>query len=149
MEFHFSRSNFQTAYPTYRKVRETIEHLDWVLLGSVIDIPVVDGGLRHQTQSLVAEPLPVDNILVHDRGLELLLGGEVENLNCPALGLEGDDVLAPVHDRTVGIDRSPHDLIVVLQVNNDDLWLVVLFELLANTDIVIRFESLLCGHIHS
>jgi hypothetical protein len=64
------------------------------------------------------------------------------------LSLEGDNVLAPVHDRTVGIDRPPHDLIVVLQVNNDDLWLVVLIELLANTNIVIRFEGLLCSDIH-
>lgn len=148
MTFQSSRPNLITLYPTYRKVGKTIKHLNWVLLGSVIDVPVVDGGLGDQTQGLVAEPLPVDNILVHYRGLQLLLGGEVEDLNCPALGLEGDNVLAPVHDRTVSIDRPPHDLIVVLQVNNDDLWLVVLVELLANTDIVIRFEGLLCGHIH-
>jgi hypothetical protein len=143
MTFQFSRSNFQKAYPTYRKVGETIKHLDGILLGSVIDVPMVDGGFRNQTQGLFAEPLPVHNILVHYRRLELLLDGEIENLDCPALSLEGDNVLAPVHDCTVGIDRPPHDLIVVLQVNNDDLWLVVLFELLANTDIVIRFEGLL------
>lgn len=142
MIFQSSRSNLQTANFTYRKVGKTIKHLDGVLLGGVIDVPVVDGGLGNQTQGLVTEPLPVDDVLIHHCRLELLLCGKVEDLNCPALGLEGDNVLAPVHDRTVRIDWPPHDLIVVLQVNNDDLWLVVLLELLANTDIVIGFESL-------
>lgn len=71
-----------------------------------------------------------------------MLYGKVEDLDCAALSFEGDNVLAPVHDGTVSVDRPPHDLIVVLQVNNDDLWLVVLIELLANTDIVIGFEGL-------
>lgn len=103
---------------------------------------MVHGGVGNQTQGLVTEPLPVDDILVHHRRLELLLCLQVEDLNCPALRLECDDVLAPVHDGAVSVDRPPHDIVVVLQVNNDDLRLVIFVELLANADIVIRFESL-------
>lgn len=106
---------------------------------------MIHGSVGNQTQRLFAEPFPIDNVLIHHCRLELLLGSKVEDLDCPALGLERDDVLAPVHDGAVGIDWSPHDLIVVLQVNNDDLGLFVFIELLANADVVVRFEGLEIG----
>lgn len=102
------------AQHTYRKVGKPVKHLRRVLLGSVVHVPVVHGGVGNQTQRLFTEPFPVDDILVHHCGLELLLCLKVEDLNCAPLSLEGDDVLGPVHDGTVGIDRPPHNLIVVL-----------------------------------
>lgn len=68
-----------------------------------------------------------------------MLGSEVEDLDGAALRLEGNNVLAPVHDGTVSVDGAPEDLIVVLKVDNDNLRLVVFVELLADTDIVIGF----------
>lgn len=104
---------------------------------------MVDGSLGDQTQGPLAEPFPVNDVFIHDGRLQLLLCSEVKDLNCSALGLQRNDVLAPVHDRTVGIDWSPHHIIVVFQINNDNLGLLIFVELLANTDIVIGFKGLI------
>jgi hypothetical protein len=64
---------------------------------------------------------------------------QIEDLNCSRLGLEGNDVSVPVHNGTVGHDGTPNDLIIVLKINDDDLWFVFLIELLSNANEVIRF----------
>lgn len=124
---------------TYGKVGKSVEHLHRVLLCGVVNIPVVNRGVRDEAEGGLAEPFPVDNILIHDRRLEFLFRGEVEDLDGSALGLESNDVLAPVHDRTVGVDGALHDIVVVLQIDNDDLRLVIFIELLPNADVMIRF----------
>ncbi len=124
---------------TYAEVWQSVKDLLWLRLGRVEDIPVVDRGVRNHTQTSLAEPLPVDNIFIHDRGLELLLGCEIENLNCSTLGLESNDVLGPVHDSTVRVDGPLDNFIVVLQINDDDLRFVFFIKFLADTDEVIRF----------
>lgn len=52
---------------------------------------------------------------------------------------EGDDVLGPVHDSTVRVDRPFDDFIVVLEVDDNHLGLVIFAKFLANTKVVIRF----------
>lgn len=99
---------------------------------------MVDGGLRDETKALFTEPLPVHYILVHYSRLQLLLCRQIEDLNCSRLGPEGNDVFVPVHDGTVGHDGAPDDLIVVLEINDDDLWLVLFIELLSDANEVIR-----------
>ena len=47
-----------------------------------------------------------------------------------------------MHNGTVGLDRSLNDLIVILEVDYDNLWLVTVGEGLSDTDVVIRFQSL-------
>jgi hypothetical protein len=88
---------------------------------------------------LLTEPLPVHNILVHDRRLELRLGCQVEYLDCLALRFEGNDILGPVHNSTVRVDGPFDDFIVVLEINDDNLGLIILVQFLADADVVIRF----------
>ncbi len=47
-----------------------------------------------------------------------------------------------MHNGTVGLDRSLDDLIVILEVDYDDLWLVTVGEGLSDTDVMIGFQSL-------
>ena len=47
-----------------------------------------------------------------------------------------------MHNGTVGLDRSFNDLIVILEVDYNDLWLVTVGEGLSDTDVMIGFESL-------
>lgn len=124
---------------TYAQVGKSVKDLNGLRLGRVKDIPVVDGSLRHQTQGLVTKPLPVHNILVHDSRLELLLCGQIENLDRSTLGFEGDDVAGPVHDGTVRVDRPLDNFIIVLQVDDNHLRLIIFAEFLTDTDEVIRF----------
>lgn len=44
-----------------------------------------------------------------------------------------------MHDGTVGLDRSSDDLIVVLKVDDDDLWLLIFTKFLTDADEVIGF----------
>lgn len=100
---------------------------------------MVNGCVGDQTQALLVEPLPVNNVLIHHCRLQFLLGREIEDLDCPALGLEGDDVLVPVHDRTVRVNWPAHNIIVVLQIDDNDLGLVLVIKLLPNANVVIGF----------
>ena len=100
---------------------------------------MIDRGVSDEAQAIFAEPLPEDNILVHDRGLELRFGGKVEDLNRPRLGFERNDLSGPVHDRTVRVDRSLNDFIVVSEVDNYDLRFVLFIKLLSNADEAIGF----------
>lgn len=47
-----------------------------------------------------------------------------------------------MHNGTVGLDRSFNDLIVILEVDYDNLWLVTVGEGLSDTDVMIGFQSL-------
>ena len=47
-----------------------------------------------------------------------------------------------MHNGTVGLDRSLNDLIVVLEVDYDNLWLFTVGEGLSDTDVMIGFQSL-------
>ena len=47
-----------------------------------------------------------------------------------------------MHNGTIGLDSSLNDLIVVLEVHYDDLWLVTVGESLPHADVVIGFQSL-------
>ena len=124
---------------TYAQVRKSVEDLNWLRLGWIKDVPVIDGRLCHQTQTLVTEPLPIHDILVHDRRLQLLLCRQVEDLDRSALGFQGNDVAGPVHNSTVRIDRPLNDFIIVFQVDDNHLGLIVFAELLTDTNVVIRF----------
>ena len=124
---------------TNTQVWQPIKNLDGLGLGRIENIPVIDRGLCHQAQALFTEPLPVDNILVHDSRFELLFCRQVENLDRSALSLESDDVFEPMHDSTVRVDRALDDLIVVLQVDDNDLRFIFFVELLADANEVVRF----------
>lgn len=81
---------------------------------------MVDCGICNQTQTCLTEPLPEYNILVHGGRLQLRLLAQVKYLKCPRLCLESDDLFVPVHNSTVGFDRSSDDIVIVLQIDNHD-----------------------------
>lgn len=74
----------------------------------------------HQTQCCLAEPLPENNILVHCSRLQLLLLTKVKDLERPGLGLQRNNILGPVHDSTIGLDRSSNDIATVLEFDDYD-----------------------------
>lgn len=74
--------------------------------------------------------------------LQLRLGLKVEDLKGSRLCLECNDLLIPVHDSTVRVDRPPYDFIVIFEVDNDNLRFVIFVDFLANADEGIGFESL-------
>lgn len=127
---------------TYGQIGVAVGDLDRSQLVLIENIPVVHGSVCDEAQRVLADPLPEDDILVHGCRLQLLLVVQVEDLDCPLLGLEGDDVEVPVHDSTIGLDRPSGDIIVVLQVDDDDLGRCGLVLLLADADVVIGLESL-------
>lgn len=100
-------------------------------------VPVVNRVICDQSQTSLAEPLPENNIFIHGRRLELDLLRKVEDLYRPGLGLERNDLLIPMHDGTIGLDRSPHDLIAFLEVDDDDFRRCFFTSLLTHTDIVV------------
>lgn len=124
---------------THRQIGNPIKLLQRSIFSRAEHVPVIHRIVRHQAQARLAEPLPVDNIIGHHRGLDLLLRAEVEHLDGFTLSLEGNDVFVPVHNRTVGVDGPASDFIVVLEVDNDNLWLVFLAGLLPYADVVVRF----------
>lgn len=109
------------------------------MLSRVKDVPVVNRGLSDQANTCLTVPLPEDNIFSHDCRLELLLCLEVKDLDGLALGLKRDNVLVPVHDRTIGINRAPDDLIVVFKIDYDNLCLIFIVDLLSYADETIGF----------
>ena len=42
-----------------------------------------------------------------------------------------------MHNRTVGLDRPPHDAVAILEVDDDDLWLRILVDLLPHANEVV------------
>jgi hypothetical protein len=84
-------------------------------------IPVVYGLCADKRKCSLADPPPKLDVLLMAVGLQTLFGLEVEQLQCPALRLESDDRLSQVHDGAVGPDRSPDDIVGVLEVDDDGL----------------------------
>ena len=115
------------------QVGVAVEHFDGRGLAWIKDVPVVDTSLCNQTQALVAVPLPENDVLVHGGRLQLGLCAQVEDLKSTLLGAESDDVLGPVHDGVVSLDRATNDTVVVLEVDNNNLGRGSV----ANADIVI------------
>lgn len=124
------------------QVSVALKHLDGRLLGGVVNIPVVNASCGDEAQSGLANPRPELDVIIHGAGLELLLLLEVKNLKCPRLSLEGNDLAVPVHDGTVGLDGPAGDVVAILELDDDDLWLCGFVLLLANTNVGIGFECL-------
>ena len=111
------------ASSTHCKILVSLEDFNWGWLIRVKYIPVVDCSIGYKAQRCLAEPLPEHNILVHCCRLQLCLGTEIEYLEGSGLCLERNNLLRPVHDGTIGFDRSPNYIIVLLEVDDDDFGL--------------------------
>lgn len=119
-----------------------LKDLDRRLLRSIVNVPVVDACCGDEAQSGLANPLPKLDVVIHGARLELLLLLEVENLQRPRLGLEGDDLAVPVHDGTVGLDGPACDVVAILELDDDDFGLCGFALLLSNTNVGIGLECL-------
>lgn len=100
-------------------------------------VPVVHTSLGDEANRALADPLPVNNVLVCGCRIQLGLLLEVEDLECPGLGPQGNDGTRPVHDGTVGLDAPAHDIAEVLEVDDDDFGRCGLVLLFANADVPI------------
>ena len=47
-----------------------------------------------------------------------------------------------MHDRAIGLDRSSNDFIAILEIDNDNFGGCFISKLLADADIMVRFEGL-------
>lgn len=81
---------------------------------------MVDASVCHQSQCAFIEELPEDDILVHSGRLELCLVAQIEYLEGPGLGFEGDDESIPVHDSAIRFDRPSNDIVTVFEIDNDN-----------------------------
>jgi hypothetical protein len=95
--------------------------------------------ISDQTQRVCAKPFPEENIFIHCRRLELGFLGQVKYLERSLIRFEGNDLLVPVHDGTIGLDRSSNDLIVMFKVDNNDFRVSIFAEFLANANEVVGF----------
>jgi len=84
-------------------------------------IPVVYGLGADKRKGGLADPSPELNVFLMAVCLQALLGLEVEELQRPSLRLESYDGLCQVHDGAVGADRSPDDIVCVLEIDDDRL----------------------------
>jgi hypothetical protein len=104
---------------------------------------VVHGFGADQRKRGLADPPPKLDVLLMAVCLQALLGLEVEELQRPALRLERDDRLSQVHDGAVRADRSPNDIVCVLQIDDDRLGGGVgLVVDLAHAHVLVRLECL-------
>lgn len=103
---------------TYLEVAVAVKHLDGRCLGGVKNIPMVNGRVCDQTKRGLACPLPEGNILAHGGRLELLLLLQIEDLKCPRLGLQGNNLAGPVHNCAVGLDGPSDDVIAILEIDD-------------------------------
>lgn len=108
-------------------------------MAAVKNTPVIDTSFCNETYAVLTKPFPEDNIFVHHSRFKLLLCAEIEDLDGSRLSFKGDDIFGPVHDSAVGINGSSDDFIVILEVDDDDLWFIVVAEFLSNADIMIGF----------
>jgi hypothetical protein len=115
-------AQIQNVLCIYLELLSSIEDLAWChsVLG-IEDIPMVHGFCADERKSCLADPSPELNVLLMAVCLQALLGLEVEKLQRPSLCLESYDGLSQVHDGAVGADRSPNDIVCVLQVDDDCL----------------------------
>jgi hypothetical protein len=58
------------------------------------------------------------------------------------LGLQRNDLFMPMHDGAVGLDWPLHNLVAIVQVDDDDVRLRVVGGFLADADIVVGFKGL-------
>ena len=45
-----------------------------------------------------------------------------------------------MHNGAVGLDGPAHDIVVVLEIDDDDLWLCIVVNLLPHADVVVALE---------
>lgn len=95
--------------------------------------------ISNQTQRVCAEPFPEENVFIHCCRLELGFLGQVEYLERSLIRFEGNDLLIPVHDGTIGLDWSSNDLIVMFETDDDDFRVGIFAEFLANANEVVGF----------
>jgi hypothetical protein len=115
-------------------------------------VPVIDGLCADECERCLADPSPELDVLLMAVCLQTLLGLEVEQLQCPALGLEGYDGLSQVHDGAVGANRSPNDIVGVLEIDDDSLGGRVGFVVdLTYANVLVGLECLdrLSAHVHT
>lgn len=124
------------------QVGVTLEDLNGSVLACIVHVPVEDAGGGDETEGGLANPLPELNILVHCARLELLLLLEVEDLERPRLGLEGNDLSVPVHDSTVGLDWPACHIVAILELDDNDLRLGRLALLLSDAYVRVGLECL-------
>ena len=106
---------------------------------------MIDGRICYQTQAFLAVPFPVNDIFQHRVRVDLQFLPEIEDLQRPLLCLECNDLFSPMHDGTIGLNRSLNYIIIVLEIDYDDFRTCALGICLSNTDIMVGFESLGCG----
>lgn len=104
---------------------------------------MIYGFRADKRKSCLADPPPKLNILLVAVCLQALLGLEVEQLQCPALCLESYDRLSQVHDSAIRANRSPNDIVRILEVDDDGLGGRVGFVVdLAHADVLVGFKCL-------
>lgn len=101
------------------------------------DIPVIHRILSYQPQAIWAVPFPVYDILQHCIRIDFDFLSKIEDLEGSLLGFESNDLLVPMHDGTVGLNRPLHDLIVVFEVDYDDLGVGAFRDSLADAYVVV------------
>jgi hypothetical protein len=139
----------QNVLCAYLKLLPSIEDLAWChgVLG-VEHVPMVHGFCADKRKSRLADPSPELDVLLMAVCLQTLLGLEVEELQRPTLRLKSDNRLSQVHDGAVGADRSPDDIVCVLEVDDDRLGGGVGFVVhLAHANVLVGLERLdSCQH---
>jgi hypothetical protein len=106
-------------------------------------VPVVYRLCADERERRLADPPPKLDVLLMAVCLQALLGLEVEQLQRPALGLEGYDGLSQVHDGTVCANRPPNDIVGVLEVDDDGFGGRIGFVVdLAHADVLVGLECL-------
>lgn len=123
---------------TYLEVGIAIEMSHWGSLGRVPDIPMVNCNICHESEGILTYPRPEVYVFTHRAALQLRLRFKVKDLEGSALRLECNDLLVPVHNRAVSLDRSPDDIVAFFEFDDEDFRLCLLAELLTNTDERIR-----------
>lgn len=108
---------------------------------------MINGVFGDKAQTRLAVPFPEDDVLVHGGRLQLRLLRQVEDLQCPLLGLQRNDLLVVVHDGTVGLDGPPNDVVAILEVDYDDFGGRGLVGLLPDADVRVGFKGLASGSI--
>ena len=98
--------------------------------------------VRNKTDAVFREPLPKYYVLIHVGRFQLRPPTKVKNLQRPLLCLQGNDLLRPVHDSTIGLDRPPHDTIVVLEIDDNDFRGCIVVGFFAYAYVVVRFQRL-------
>ena len=122
----------------HAKVGVSVKDLDRRNCRGVVHVPMENRGICDHTQTFVADPLPVYDVLSHHIGLQLLSLPQVENLQSSRLRLEGYDLTGPVHYGTISLDGTLYGFVVVSQVDDDNVRICRIGGIiLSNADIVV------------